>query len=253
MKRRPWTTPEKEKHQLFGKKQSDKREDNCQKVYEVILAVREATTAQIEEILEKRNEALSKRTVERCIGLDDRIIKKGKKSYSIDEWARLETRYLNPLRFAVYLWSDVVSSESFNYDDGGMKKMLEMFGAILMFVFIEASRPFQDKLKGKRKTMTNKDRNDLVKHWALNSIPLDFMFSTFNSTFNFRSLIYRGRKETKRLSPFSYSAEPRREMEQFQVDECLDMLRRINPDIYHALASAKNRFYENALSGKDLD
>ena len=153
MKRRQWTTPEKRKHQTFGKNQSENRRENCQKVYEVILAVREATTAQIEEILEKRNEALSKRTIERCISLDDRIIKKGKKSYAIDERARLETRYLNPLRFAVYLWSDVVSSESFTYDDLGMRKMLEMFGAILIFVFIEASRPFQDKLKGKRKMM----------------------------------------------------------------------------------------------------
>ena len=245
MKRRHWTTPEKEKHQSFGKKQSDKREGNCQKVYEVILAVQEATTAQIDQILKKRNEALSKRTIERCIKKDDRIIKKNKKYYTIDEWARLETRYLNPLRFAVYIWSDVVSSESFTYDDLGMRKMLEMFGAILMFVFIEASRPFHDKLKGKGKMMTYKDRNELVKHWAINSIPLDFMFSTFASVFNHKLSV--GKPLPGIMKP---NGAARDEMNDLQIGECLDMLRRIYPDVYNALANTKNRFYQDSLSGE---
>ena len=55
MKRRHWTTPEKEKHRMFGKNQSTKRREICKKVYVVILAVREATTAQIHQILKKRN------------------------------------------------------------------------------------------------------------------------------------------------------------------------------------------------------
>ena len=247
MKRRQWTTPEKEKHQSLGENQSKKRRENCQKVYEVILAVQEATTSQIHQILKKRNEALAIRTIERCVKEDDRIIKKNNKYYTIDEWARLETRYLNPLRFGVHIWSDVVSSESFTYDDVGMRKMLEMFGAILIFVFIEASRPFHDKLKGKGKMMTDKDRNDLVKHWALNSIPLDFMFRTFISAFNYRM---------SPAKPFpaalKRTGETRDEMNELQIRECFDMLRRNCPDVYNDLANAKDRFYENSLSGKEL-
>ena len=36
--------------------------------------------------------------------------------------------------------------------------MINAFGAIMMFVFIEASRPFTDKVKGKGKGMTSRDR-----------------------------------------------------------------------------------------------
>ena len=44
----------------------------------------------------------------------------------------------------------------------------------MMFVFIESSRPFTDKVtdKGKDKTMSVMGREDLVDYWANNAIPI---------------------------------------------------------------------------------
>ena len=41
-----------------------------------------------------------------------------------------------------------------------MKQMVETFGAIILFAFIEASRQFQDNLKGMKDEKYYKDRND---------------------------------------------------------------------------------------------
>jgi hypothetical protein len=119
----------------------------------------------------RRGRLHSPRTIERCIKGDPRIIK-NKKYYSIDEWARLETRYLNPKRFGLYVWNDVVlsKSESYTYDRVTMRQMVETFGAIVLFAFIEASRQFQDNLKGVKDKKYYKERNDLVLNWAMNSV-----------------------------------------------------------------------------------
>jgi hypothetical protein len=241
MKKRRLTTPEKNRTKKFGDEMHEVRIQNCQKVYEVILAMREASTAQIQKVLEKRKEPLSRRTIERCIEGDDRVIK-NKRNYSIDEWSRLETRYLNPLRFRLHIWEAVLLSRPYAYDEASMRKLIEAFGAIIVFVFIEASRPFQDKLKGKGKNMNYKDRNDLVYHWALNSIPFDFMFRTFVSVFNYKL------QEGKSMPPaLKVTGESREEMTDLQVRECLDMLENNYPDVYQELVNAKNKFYENSI------
>ncbi len=240
------TPAEKSRTEEFGQRRHNVRIQNCQKVYEIILTLHEATTSQIREILEKRKEPLSKRTIERCIQDDDRIIK-NKKYYSIDEWARLETRFLNPKRFALQIWSDVVRNNSglCSYDAATMKRMVEAFGAIMIFAFIEASRPFQDKLKGLERNKDHKDRNDLVLYWAMNSVPLDFMFRTFASVFNHK--LSAGKPLPGIMKP---NGAARDEMNDLQIRECLDMFEKSYPDTYKNLIDAKNRFYENSLSGK---
>lgn len=240
------TVGEKRKDREWGETKSDMRRENRQKVYEVILSLRRATTRQIGDMLQKRKVPLSLRTIERCIKGDPRIIK-NKKYYSIDEWARLETRYLNPKRFGLHIWNDVVltKSESYSYNGDTMRRMVETFGAIILFAFIEASRQFQDNLKWVKDQKYYKDRNDLVLFWAMNSVPLDFMFRTFASVFNYK---------TAPGKPLPSIAKPngtaRDEMDDLQIRECLDMLEKNYPDIFKDLVCAKNRFYENSLSGK---
>jgi hypothetical protein len=235
------TPAERNRIEDFSLKKHTEKLANCQNIYEIILVCQEATTAQIEEILEKRNQPLSRRTIERCIAEDDRIIK-NKRYYSIDHWARLETRYLNPLRFAYQLWSDVLLPRRYSNDVMGMRNMMEAFGAILMFVFIEASRPFQDKLKGVGKRMDYKDRNDLVSHWALNSIPFNYMLSTFMSVFNYQ--LQDGKPSPGIMKP---TGEPRDEMSDKEIQNYLVMLEKNYPDLYKDLVTAKKRFYENSL------
>jgi hypothetical protein len=53
------TTGEKNKDRQWGERKSDLRRDNRQKVYEVILNLREATTRQIRDMLQKRKAPLS--------------------------------------------------------------------------------------------------------------------------------------------------------------------------------------------------
>jgi hypothetical protein len=59
-----------------------------------------------------------------------------------------------------------------------MLDMITRFGAIIIFNFIEASRPFEDK------KMSARDRDDLVEYWAQNSVPLSSMFDAFRMIFN---------------------------------------------------------------------
>jgi hypothetical protein len=240
---------EKSKNQTWSERKSNERTQNCQSVYRAILLLGPITTTEIHKVLKEQKNPLSSRTIERCIKDDPRIIK-NKKYYSISDESRFEIRYLNPKHFAAQIWANLLLNRKFPYDSISMKTMIEIFGSILVFAFIEASKPFQDKLKGRSKKMEYEDRNALVTYWALNSIPLDYMFRTFTSTFNFRSLPLEEQR-TKPLSPF-LSGEPRNEMEQFQIDQCFSMLKENYPDIYKDLVNVRNRFYENSVNKNKL-
>ena len=61
------TVEEKRKDREWGETKSEMRRENRQKVYEVILSLRRATTRQIGDMLQKRKVPLSLRTIERCI------------------------------------------------------------------------------------------------------------------------------------------------------------------------------------------
>jgi hypothetical protein len=164
--------------------------------------------------------APSERTIERCIENDPRIIKNGL-YYSVDEEARYETRYLDPKGFGREVYNDVIQGKHFAYTDKSMLDMITRFGAIIMFNFIEASRPFVDK------KMTKRDRDDLVEYWAQNSVPLRSMFDIFRMTFNWR--------------PDKSRDKPAYEMDQTQIDECLKMLEKCCPNIYKELAKHKKK------------
>ena len=79
----------------------------------------------------------------------------------------------------------------------------------------------------------------------MNSVLLDFMFRTFASVFN-----YKTPPGKPLLSIVKPNGSARDEMDDLQIRECLDMLEKNYPDIFEDLVYAKNRFYENSLSGK---
>jgi hypothetical protein len=238
------TFADKIKDRWWSESKPDAARENRLTVYEAILSLREATINQISEILKKRRTPLSLRTIEQSVKSDSRIIK-NKRRYSIEEWARVETRFLNPKRFGLQMWNDVILSkaESYLYDEATMKRMIETFGAIILFAFIEASRKVHDKPGNLKNEKDYRDRNNLVLHWAMNSVPLDFMFRTFASVFNYR---------TAPGIPIPPIEKPdglaRDEMNELQIRECLSMLEKNYPDMYKDLVNAKKTFYENSLA-----
>lgn len=236
------TKPQLRRIKNFGQMKSDQKRDHCQKVYNVlVLHNDELTTAQIEQTLKGWKQPLSRRTIQRCIEGDPRIIK-NKKHYSIDQDTRLETRYLDPKDFGNLIHKEVVLSRHFRNDDTSIKNMVELFGVIMIYLFIEASRPFQDKLKGKNKSMSNRDREDLVQYWANNAIPIGQMFYAFTMVFNWKAPDRRILGD--KLVPRKSYDDPPGEMEQSQIDKCLRMLEHSYPDVYKDLVNAKDKFYE---------
>ena len=79
----------------------------------------------------------------------------------------------------------------------------------------------------------------------MNSVPLDFMFRTFASVFNYKTAPGKPLPSIVKSNGMA-----RDEMDDLQIRECLDMLEKNYPDIFEDLVNAKNRFYENSLSGK---
>ncbi len=177
------------------------------------------------------DEPIPLRTIQRCIEKDNRIIPNGL-YYSVDEQSRYETRYLDPKGFGVNVYNDVILNKHFRYNDKSMLDMIIRFGAIIMFNFIEASRPFADK------KMIMRDRDDLVEYWAQNSIPLSSMFESFTIFFNWR--LAEKMRGDKSIPSKSYE-NPVKEMEQSQIDECLKMLESCCPDIYKDLTKHRKK------------
>jgi hypothetical protein len=243
------------------------RERHCLEVYEAIISLQnKAKTKEIKEWLDSinklKNETLetealrmyisprylwtkkdkeeyvkknwhhtpSARTIERCIDSDPRIIRNGW-YYSVDEEARFETRYLDPKGFGMKIYKEVIGNTAFRYSDKSMSDMIRRFGTIMMFIFIEASRPFQDK------RMSSHDKDELVGYWAKNAVPLNEMFSAFKIIFNWRSL----ERKHDHTTLYKSNDSPANEMTQKQVEECLRMLESACPDIYKEIAGLKKK------------
>ena len=74
-----------------------------------------------------------------------------------------------------------------------MREMINIFGAMMVFAFIESSRPIRDEKASIR------DRRDRINYWAQNTIPIEAMFEAFTMVFNWKRevrLDYKG-KENK--------------------------------------------------------
>lgn len=176
------------------------------------------------------NHTLSERTIQRCLDEDKRIIKSGW-HYSIDEKWRYETRYQDAREFGLKLYDAVIGRACFDKENVGtfMPEFIRRIGAIIVFIFIEASRPFKDD------SMKPNDMDDLVEYWTKNAVPIPSMLLAFRTVFNWVLRDKRVREGKTSLTGRSWS-----QMEQSQVSECLRMLENSCPDIYKDLASYKD-------------
>ena len=91
--------------------------------------------------------------------------------------------YRDPRKFGRSLYDKVIGYRGFGYNDESMKDMINAFGTIMMFAFIEASRPSTDRVKAKGKGIISNDRYDLIQSWALNAVPIGHMFRAFYLVF----------------------------------------------------------------------
>ena len=257
----------------LGKAKQQEKREHCQRVYDAIISLQnKAKTKDIKKWIDSINKlknetveleayrmsndrynvwtkkdkeeflkqnwshSLSERTIERCIKNDSRIVKNGW-YYSVDEDARFETRYMDPITFGQKVFDDVVGKQPFNpnqISERDMSEMIQRFGVLIMFIFIQASRPFEDN------SNTVSDRDVLVEYWAKKAIPLDRMFGVFSLVFNMSLAKLRNIK-------LDWKNRSKNEMTQSQLDECLGMLERSYPELYNDLASYKRKSPQNTI------
>jgi hypothetical protein len=110
-----------------------------------------------------------------------------------------------------------------------MRETINIFGAMMVFAFIQSSMPIIDKKAIKR------DRHDMIKYWALNSIPVEAMFWAFTQVFNLKREMFKKTKD---------KSKPEIEMEESEAKECLAMLQKCVPDIFQDLKSVGENFFE---------
>jgi hypothetical protein len=181
--------------------------------------------------------SISIRNIQRCIQKDKRIMNNGL-YHSVDEDSRFENRYLDPKGFGSNLYRTFINSESIEYNESSMLNLIRRFGAMIIYVFIEASRPFEDK------KMTKTDREDLVNYWAENAIPISEMFYAFTMGFNWKHA-EKAKKDPYDLDRIGRKNKPYNEMEKSQIDECLEMLKNVCPDIFDDLAHYTKKSVKN--------
>ena len=172
------------------------------------------------QIQQNKKHTMSKRTIERCIKEDPRILKDGQYHYINDE-ARFERRYQRPEFFGEEMRHALFQGNYFTSPsvDRLMHEFIRKWGALMMFIFIEAVRPFEDK------SLSLRDRADLVRYWVKNALPLDEMFLTFQTLGSQNHLTG--------------------EMEESDIKQIHNAFEKTYPDLYKILMKARS---EQAVS-----
>lgn len=184
----------------------------------------------LKEIQQNKKKTIAKRTVERCIKEDPRILKDGP-YYYIDDKTRFERRYQRPEFFGRDLLHELVGKMSIPPTislEECTSDLIRRFGAIVVFAFIEASRPFEDK------ALSLRDRGHLVHYWAQNAVPLYQMFNYFQAILG----------NDKIHIPTSEIEKPR-------INEILKALENSNPDLYKDLLLVRREQPQVGPEGKD--
>jgi hypothetical protein len=103
-----------------------------------------------------------------------------------------------------------------------MSELGRRFGALILFNFIEAVRPFKDKC------MSLKERNQLVNYWKKNVIDVNEMSSMFVG-YLAQEWIARERDQT--LAP--------EEMDESDIEKLVETFKKAYPDLYENLRLAR--------------
>jgi len=167
-----------------------------------------------------KKETITIRTIERCLKDDPRIVKDGW-YYHIDYEARLESRYLRPEWFGHDMFFAVMGGFRPESPEKSMSELIRRFGALIIFNFIEAVRPFKDK------SMNLRERSELIDHWAKKALDLQTMFSIFMMTL--------GRRENDTFD----RTKPISEIKESRIKEMLETFEKSCPDLYQNLIQAR--------------
>lgn len=188
-----------------------------------------------EAIRRQKKKTISYRTIQRCIDNDPRIKKEGWYFY-IDDEARFEKRYLNPSLEGRDSYKEFRSDMFRHYYnklnsnpsiEAEMKRLVTEIGFFMVYTLIDACRPFRDK------SMDLDEREDLVRYWIQNSIPISTMLDDFLEYFRpdyIDELYDRDRVKAKKkgLSVL--------EMDDGSIQNTLDMLQKQYPTEYKIMA-----------------
>lgn len=171
-------------------------------------------------------------------GLKDPRVVKNKTHYKINDNAHNEIRYRKPelfrddiLRAAFQNFPsrfkvDTKKSSVSQVDPSKiMNEYIKRFGALIIFAFIEAARPFEDN------SMSIRERGYLVTDWISNAIPLQEMFHYFRAEFA-PTKAHRRNKSSN-------------EIESSQINYIFEIFKKTNPDI------CKNLIHETQMHRKE--
>jgi hypothetical protein len=173
-----------------------------------------------EQIQKNKKTTISERTIERCLKHDPRIVNEGW-TYHINRKARLESRYLRPDWFGHDMLDAVMQGFRFKPSEECMSELIRRFGALVLFNFIEAVRPFKDK------SMSLRERTELIDYWAKNALDLDEMLTCFMMTFGGNEI--DSKDYTLALN----------EMEESKINRILETFEKSCPDLYQKLTQAR--------------
>ena len=236
------------------------KDEHIQDVYITVHLLRKAKIRDVHKYLKEKNITISIRTIQRCIAADPRIRQEGW-YYFVNDVSRFEKRYLTPKIFGGWLYNEFMHdllvqrpwfSEMRVLSDNKLVELLESrlkemgdrFGIFMIFVFLEALKPFKDK------SMTQRDRNDLVDYWAMNVLPLETMFLNFRMILhNFQSTL-RPKNEENLLPNLQQS---RSEMAERIIEKVQTIMKKNYPEMYSQLIGTVERLQWQALGDEGGD
>jgi len=224
--------------------QERQKEQNRTEIYDALDFLRKATVSQIQLYLKKEGWEIDKRTIQRHIKSDPRIIRQ-KRFYYIDENSRYEIRYFRPQTFGSNMLVAAFQNFPSRYKvdvtkslvtkvnaSKVMEEYIKRFGFLLVFCFIEASRPFKDK----NNKMTPREREHLVKYWINNSVPLREMFGYLRAEFASLAKKYEQLKMKQKHLRIQIPSE----LDDSEINFLSQILKSSNPELYERLMAERS-------------
>jgi hypothetical protein len=163
----------------------------------------------------RKGKTIDIRTIERHLKEDNRIKKQGSR-YFIPDRVKNEIRYLNSRIFGRELLNSLsIQSYTQLTTEQYITELIQRFGALVVYSFIEGARPFEDN------SLNVYERDRLVESWIQNAIPIQDMFIYFHSIFSKRD-----------ISEYDPEIEPMNELDNETIGILAQTLKKKYPKIY---------------------
>jgi hypothetical protein len=202
------------------------------------------------------------RTVERYLKelINEGRVEKIKTKYQISEKARYEIRYRTPEYFGDVMlraaFKNFPSRSIVNRKDWRISKLempkimneyVRRFGALVIFAFLEAARPYEDQY------MTVRERDQLVVDWVKSSIPLQEMFEWFKAEFRpTPDKMEQNKSKTETKTKEKINRKPFNEIDNHHLMEISEIFKHAYPKVYKNLVEARKELiiYPKLEGGK---